>query len=302
MLGNFTKLRRAALDEMLAYGKLPQGEAQFAAIKLTVAALANRTYASFILPENGEVVKFDTQVVLPVSEMRLPFPRVALEFTYSPGYFGNMTAEKNWAPSACILFAEQLEDEQQIRGWCVWRHNHMPGGSVGWTPSIHGFRFPNEGRIEVASDGGVRMFGMGIMIAHQKYLAKDDAEEQSFLMDFVDELRVLAHFASVANCENVSPVKVYEPSEKLVKRCKERSKPPPDEYYVLDCYFNPAERGGAGTGTHESPRLHLRRGHIRRLPTGKTTWVRQCIVGNPERGTVEKDYRVCTGPERGPVL
>lgn len=35
-------------------------------------------------------------------------------------------------------------------------------------------------------------------------------------------------------------------------------------------------------GTHASPIPHLRRGHIRNLPNGKTTWVRDCLVNIDE--------------------
>jgi hypothetical protein len=44
-------------------------------------------------------------------------------------------------------------------------------------------------------------------------------------------------------------------------------------------------------GTHASPRLHWRRGHIRHL-SDRTTWVRPTLVGGDEGGTVLHDYRV----------
>ena len=47
-------------------------------------------------------------------------------------------------------------------------------------------------------------------------------------------------------------------------------------------------------GTHASPRWHIRRGHWRTLPGGKTTFVRECAVGDPAQGGVVKDYRVQT--------
>lgn len=41
----------------------------------------------------------------------------------------------------------------------------------------------------------------------------------------------------------------------------------------------------------EGLRVHLRRGHLRRLP-GKIIWVQPAVVGNPKKGIVQKDYRV----------
>lgn len=43
-------------------------------------------------------------------------------------------------------------------------------------------------------------------------------------------------------------------------------------------------------GTHASPRLHDRRGHIRRLRSGKNVWVKPCKVGDATKGIVWKDY------------
>lgn len=45
-------------------------------------------------------------------------------------------------------------------------------------------------------------------------------------------------------------------------------------------------------GTHASPRLHDRRGHLRRLKNGKTCWVKPCKVGDASKGAVFKDYEV----------
>lgn len=45
-------------------------------------------------------------------------------------------------------------------------------------------------------------------------------------------------------------------------------------------------------GTHASPRLHDRRGHLRQYKSGKTGWVKACKVGNAALGTVFHDYEV----------
>ncbi len=45
-------------------------------------------------------------------------------------------------------------------------------------------------------------------------------------------------------------------------------------------------------GSHASPRWHLRRGHWRQMADGRRIFVRQCEVGDPERGGVVKDYAV----------
>lgn len=45
-------------------------------------------------------------------------------------------------------------------------------------------------------------------------------------------------------------------------------------------------------GTHASPRQHDRRGHLRRLRTGKNVWVKPHKVGDPSLGVVFHDYKI----------
>lgn len=53
-------------------------------------------------------------------------------------------------------------------------------------------------------------------------------------------------------------------------------------------------------GTHESPRLHWRRGHWRVIHRGKPierrAWVKRCLVGDVDKGWVHKDYRMVWRP------
>ena len=45
-------------------------------------------------------------------------------------------------------------------------------------------------------------------------------------------------------------------------------------------------------GTHASPRLHDRRGHLRRLRSGKNVWVKAHKVGDAKLGTIFHDYQI----------
>lgn len=50
--------------------------------------------------------------------------------------------------------------------------------------------------------------------------------------------------------------------------------------------------GGSGDGHHKSPRAHYRRGHIRRLDNGRTTWVKACIVAGSVQDANVPTYKV----------
>ena len=56
---------------------------------------------------------------------------------------------------------------------------------------------------------------------------------------------------------------------------------------VIEPTKNKTESRG---GTHASPRLHDRRGHLRRLRSGKNVWVKPCKVGDASKGTIFHDY------------
>ena len=45
-------------------------------------------------------------------------------------------------------------------------------------------------------------------------------------------------------------------------------------------------------GTHASPRQHDRRGHLRRLRSGKNVWVKPHKVGDPSLGIIFHDYQI----------
>lgn len=91
----------------------------------------------------------------------------------------------------------------------------------------------------------------------------------------------------------------YEPAIKhtFLNRIKVAEGKPPS--YSWHTVVVPAMLRAAAAlgGTHASPRLHERRGHWRKLESGRQVWVRDCLVGDPDLGVVEKDYKV-TKPAR----
>lgn len=134
------------------------------------------------------------------------------------------------------------------------------------------------------------------MLLRQDHHGNRDAAMARIIMDTHDEVYTLVAACSVINCANVATVDLPAPAA-LNKKRAARGKQPFFSYKVLQIAEEKHHTtNGAGGGTHASPRMHLRRGHLRRLEN-KVVWVRNAMVnaGTP-RGVVMKDYAVPASP------
>lgn len=112
------------------------------------------------------------------------------------------------------------------------------------------------------------------------------------ILDSRDEVQTVVQACSVINCANVTTAEISAPAA-LNKKRQEKGKQPFFSYKVLQLSDERREagKGGAG-GSHASPRMHLRRGHLRRLES-KVVWVRPAMVNaGSNTGVVLKDYAV----------
>lgn len=106
--------------------------------------------------------------------------------------------------------------------------------------------------------------------------------------DLMDEVNAYLDLCLALGCRNVATRKHEAPTHLNRQRVK-AGKVPLKGFHVLELTGG-AEMPGAGGGGHGSPRSHLRRGHIRRLPGERVTWVNSTIVRG--RGFVDKVYAV----------
>lgn len=97
---------------------------------------------------------------------------------------------------------------------------------------------------------------------------------------------------AVMACSNVR-TRDHKPDAALNKKRAKAGKVPLVSYKTLEIVVPNTryEGGGSGGGTHASPRVHLRRGHIRKIADGRTVWVQACVVGS-KHGMVLKDYKL----------
>ena len=116
------------------------------------------------------------------------------------------------------------------------------------------------------------------------------------ILDCRDEAMMVIAACSVLNCANVVTADMPAPAALNKKRIA-KDRPPLFSYKVLQL---DAERvttkSSPGDGTHAPPRMHLRRGHMRRLEE-KTIWVRAAVINasSPD-GVVAKDYALRNPP------
>lgn len=186
--------------------------------------------------------------------LRPPFPRCVVEY-------GTIDADPC---SRVLLYCEEIKGEEGYL--CQPAQKMRSGGWVTGHPLL-GRRAP-DGTIEFqcdldASDQGVRALQAAWFFA--------------------------AHAFNVMRCVNVIMVDHPAP-EKLNKKRLSVGKQPLLSFKTL--HINVPNRSSDGPplgGSHSSPRLHLRRGHIRRLPGQRQVWVQSCVVGS-SHGVVVKDY------------
>jgi len=108
------------------------------------------------------------------------------------------------------------------------------------------------------------------------------------------EAQMILGFVSAWYGSMVGKVESYRPvvRDTFTNRRKiEQGKTPSYDWTTV--YIEPVKpRSDDKGGTHASPRLHDRRGHLRRLRSGKNVWVKACKVGDPTKGAVFHDYKI----------
>jgi len=112
-------------------------------------------------------------------------------------------------------------------------------------------------------------------------------------LEFFRELVIttVLELIEALTCKNVEQTIIQKYDAALNARRVNKGKLPLYEERILTIKVNAKQGTGTRTGTHESPRQHLRRGHIRRLDTGNV-WVNACVVGSSEKGVIKKSYNV----------
>ena len=259
----------------------------------------------FIMPDWGRI--FDERELaifegVPLLN-RLPYPIVACEYTCD--YSKHMNLGPHEMPSSrrialCVEreamkihapFIEQvLMPDDAIEGFVVMPICWFDERQL-WTPA------PSMAWID--RDGRPQDFKAKPLITplglSSYSIYPDEEKVERATKDFADEVITCYHMMLALSMERSTIETIPAPKHLNAKRAK-KGKVPMFEYKVLDIVADIMEAPKTGVsrpqGKHASPRLHKRRGHVRRLSEDRVTWVRNTIVGKPSRGEIRKDYSV----------
>jgi len=192
--------------------------------------------------------------------IRLPFPVCWFEFSKEPYRVGVLAIESRGAIEWNCFFRKGASDPVEKH----WRF----GGRIS--------------ELMVVNDG------RSLQFCYQGLRSEWTYPFIRFVMD------VCVSFLSLLHCANVARVEHF-PSEKLMRARAKRGKKPLFSYWTLQLDMSNSECAAELGGTHASPRIHLRRGHVARRKegpnAGKWWWVSACVVRGSGHGMVHKDYR-----------
>jgi hypothetical protein len=265
-----------------------------------------RHAVKFVLPDEGVMVE-KWGANLP-DKFLLPYPIVACEFTA----MRSTTTETTNAARKRIALAVQDGNHVRVASiyscdpdsadpdtrdfdwmlvpWQATIEMHAPTDAAYFNPPAHAAYTPPPN-----ASGLVPIMNVGSLIYSWCQRHTVDKGKQAILdasFDLAHECAVIASFIESLACTNVS-TEILPASAKLNHKRAAKKAEPFYDYHVLTIHAGEhARSAGTGLGSHASPRLHLRRGHIRRLQSGKTTFVRPHYVGDPALGVRTKDYIV----------
>ncbi|CAN7335336.1 hypothetical protein LJR034_001718 [Caballeronia sp. LjRoot34] len=319
-----------AIDDLLFPGKQWKAERPQSARQIGSLVDLMRRGVKFLLPNCAELIDEKSIGEAHLELLRLPYPVTIFEAPWEldrPVDAWLNGAPQSRSSRRIALCWELSEDIEPFAGLNTRYRQMFPEGGVfifpvyyldalrSWSPGVGGLFVPHDSRVDghladtpattlahQALRSAGRLKGKGYRFRAEPFalipdlfaetVARFNGDEalalSQVIVDAHDEVGMVVQACTVLNCTNVQTVDVPPGRASNAVRTA-RNQTPFYTYKVLQLKAEAPAAHPAG-GTHASPRAHLRRGHIRRLPD-KTTWVRASFV-NPgsERGVVDKDY------------
>ncbi len=271
----------------------------------------------FAMPDTGILLDDDLAGIKNM-EIRLPYPLISVEYYMPKGTGPGILDERFILEDTCkrVILAREIPLDEVPSGWDL-------SGLLGegahaifisaiffseknqmWSPCPFGLIIPSKWSAEKGSkptlgkDYGRPGFKAVPMCLFTDVIGQqlEDTDPQEILdgcmQDISPEVMVVLELLEALSCSNVEESIHQKASKRNAQRIKSH-KNPVWETKFLTLVVNPksGKKGESSDITHASPRQHLRRGHIRRLPS-KNIWVNSCVVGSAENGKIEKQYKI----------
>lgn len=291
-----------------------------------------RDSVKFLLPDNGFLFADHDFRPAMFDLLNLPYPVCALEFTATPELYaansGLAQSSKRIAlcfdprklPSSqvarlsrlCGKSFLELAPERSLAVMAVYEAEGMWSAGVGVVLVDLEDDRPLPLRGEIPSELKVLSDKVGQRLQAKKtahglpatfvtfpvrarLVGQSPAEAvEALYIDTIDEMRTAYEFLAAINCSNVGTQEV-PPPRLLNERRKRKGRELFDAYKILDLSSTPGG-GEAGTGSHATPRTHLRRGHIRQLGERygyKVLWINATVVNaNSSAAAIATVYKV----------
>jgi len=287
-----------------AFDRLPVGAFAFGLQERITKGIKDAV--KFKLPLNAEIITNPAEVQDSLlGAYKLPFPKVCIEFDTdypSPdlGHMGTSAAKsvctyaehlpsiKKFAESVGVYGAPDVEG--------FFAHSTALSENGVWVPTffaaivpyyIDGFK-REKGKSKIPFS----CFNMGGIIGKRGYELTLGATRLDMVNEYYLDVSAVLNVSLCNLCENVEHEVKREPKHTNKTRLK-KGKHPFFEYRTLVIKQKQNhDKISISNQKRKGVRQHLRRGHIRKLPTGKLTWVKHSIVGDVSRGVVSKNYKI----------
>lgn len=290
-----------AIPDLKKYSLFLKSEGNFNGF-VFVESLIEKLTASvkFIMPENGEI--FETRDVftsVDVDGFNLPYENISLEFRIN--FDRNVEKELKLIPDRLnlltipkyIILAYRSINKLGT-GKVIWPIAYVEE-SGGFIPGISGRFVRDNANVVNGRIQSEMVYIPGLESKEEKRHEEVEKTVRRHIRQHDSLFQTVIDLCKVLECNNVATSEIV-PRESVNKQRAKEGKPPFFTYKILELTpFNENNRSSSpGGGSHSSPRVHLRRGHIRRLPPDHTRkiWVNSCVVGNKAKGMVHKDYAV----------
>jgi hypothetical protein len=276
-----------------------------------VADLLKEDAVKFALPDGGRLFTGKHSLSPEDSDLlHLPFPVIALEYFVSSGPIHDPVQQCDAPKRICLALENSdssLGNEAGIFVIPSWYDNAQKiwvlPASQAFIPKRQDHSPDSLCRIDIPSFTKSDLCIQMVPLLKEEYdygvqqYGVNEMERRGFL-DVIDEVNSLLCFLHALSCTNVLARESQDQKDldKINRKRLQKGKRPFFTYKILEIVV-PIERSSKQEPSGDEkkrnpPRMHLRRGHIRRLPSGKRLWINACVVGNRSKGLIKKDYRV----------